>query len=245
MEAMWRGGVCTGVAIVSLLVGGCGVAGSATGADGAAVARPSDGSVSTAPPVTGYGIDSGNDVGPADGAGSVGEDQPGPTFPMTVRRTGGIADYADRVVVQSDGRVTVDTRALTGRRCTLAAAQRAQLLSALTALRITPPLSSDTPTDTPSDGSTGPPAAGSTPPADAREAGDPGPITLSVTDDLARTFDLTDTSLAGVTDLLGSVVTNVTLTLPAGAACTTPGAPTKVPTDAPVPAATTRLTAAG
>ncbi len=231
--------------MVSLLLGGCGVAG-ASEPGASAAGAPLGGDAATSAPAARSGIDVGNDVDPADTAAAVDEDQPGPTFPMTLRRTGGIADFADRVVVSSDGTVTVDTRAMTGRTCTLAvpcahpAARRADRAAGHS------PAPTDAATDVPSDGSTGVAdgdavRAGDAP--DVAGSSDPGedaPITLSVTDDLARTFDLTDTSLAGVTDLLGSVVTNVTLTLPAGARCTTP---TDVP--APAPSVTAGLNAAG
>jgi hypothetical protein len=271
MEGMWRGAVCTGIGIMSLLVGGCGAAGSTTGTDLADAARPPAGSLATSPPAAHSGIDVGAEVDPSGGVG-LADEQRGPAFPMTVRRSGGIADYADRVVVQANGRVTVDTRTVTGRTCTLAPAQRSQLLKALTALRAVAPVASDastgastdTTTDTATDGDAAPSAdtpAGDTTSrtsasgesgepggsGDSGEAGDAGPITLSLTDHLLRTFDLTDSSLAGLTDLLGSVVTNVTLTQPAGATCTTPATSPTVPVPMPVgsPSAATDITAAG
>lgn len=213
MDTMWRASVCAGVAASALLLGGCGVTASMTGIAETARTQPDDGG-STGDLAGGpqSGIDSGNNVERADGGGGVGSgpDEPGPKFPMTLRRTGGIAGFDDRVVIEMSGRVVVDTRVIHGRTCTLASSQRQQLMAALTALRATPVES-------------GLPAGGTAtaPPSDDAES---APITLAVTDDLARTFDLTDSSLGGVSDLIGAVVTDVTLTTPASATCTTPTA---------------------
>ena len=100
---------------------------------------------------------------------------------------------------------------LRGRTCTLSATQRQQLIGALTALRATPVNATDLSTD----------GAVPIPPADDSGDGESEPITLAVTDDLARSFDLTDPSLGGVSDLVGAVVIDVTLTSPASAKCTT------------------------
>ena len=217
MDVMWRASVCAGVAVSALLLGGCGVSVSAIGSAPATQTQPSGdgGSTSDAPAGGGgSGIDAGNDVDRANGDGGVGSgpDEPGPTFPMTLRRTGGIADFDDRVVVQVDGRVVVETRLLRGRTCTLSATQRQQLIGALTALRATPVDATGSSTD----------GAVPIPPADDSGDAESAPITLAVTDDLARTFDLTDPSLGGVSDLVGAVVIDVTLTSPANAKCSTP-----------------------
>jgi hypothetical protein len=212
MDDMWRASVCAGVVVSALLLGGCGVAVPASGSAPATQPQPSGGG-STGDAGSGSGIDAGNDVDRANGEGGVGSgpDEPGPKFPLTLRRTGGIAGFDDHVVVQSNGRLVVETRLVRGRTCTLTATQRQQLVSALTALRATPVQATDPSTD----------AAVPIPPAEDTEEADSEPITLSVTDDLARTFDLTDPSLGGVSDLVGAVVTDVTLTTPASATCTT------------------------
>jgi hypothetical protein len=214
MDSMWRASVCAGVAMSALLLGGCGVTAPAVGAGSPAETQPSAGG-STGVPAGGgnSGIDTGNDIDRAAGDGGVGSgpDQPGPKFPMTLRRTGGIAGFDDRVVVVASGRVIVDTRLVHGRTCTLTKSQRQQLMAALTALRATPVESTGLSTD----------GSAPIPPTDDPES---QPITLSVTDDLARSFDLSDSSLGGVTDLVGAVVTDVTLTTPASASCTTPTA---------------------
>ena len=215
MDVMWRASVCAGVAVSALLLGGCGVSVSTIGSAPATQTEPSidGGSTGDAAGGAGSGIDAGNDIDRVGGAGGAGSspDEPGPTFPMTLRRTGGIADFDDRVVVQADGRVVVETRLVRGRTCTLSATQRQQLISALTALRATPVEATDLATD----------GAVPLPPADDAESTESAPITLSVTDDLARSFDLADPSLGWVSDLVGAVVTDVTLTSPASARCST------------------------
>jgi hypothetical protein len=221
MDTMWRASVCAGVAMGALLLGGCGVTVPEIEADSAAQTQPIDGGSTGEPPGgSGPGIDTGNDIDRANGDGGVGSgpDEPGPKFPMTLRRTGGIAGFEDRVVIQANGGVAVDTRLVRGRTCTLTTAQRQQLMSALTALRATPVTATDLTTD----------GSSQTPPTD--DSAESDPITLSVTDDLARSFDLTDPSLGGVADLIGAVVTDVTLTAPASASCTTPPATAPAPT---------------
>jgi len=218
MDSMLRAGVCTAVAVSALLLGGCGFTASVNGVGSTtqSQALTSDGGSTGEAPGgadggANSGIDAGNDIDRANGDGGVGSgpDEPGPKFPMTLRRTGGIAGFDDRVVVAVSGRVVVDTRLVHGRTCTLTKTQRQQLMDALTALRATP-LESGNPT---------PGGTATLPPSDDAES---EPITLSVTDDLARSFDLTDSSLGGVADLIGAVVTDVTLTTPASATCATP-----------------------
>ena len=158
-------------------------------------------------------------TGGATGDGGVGsgpDAPPGPKFPMTLRRIGGSAAYNDRVVVRANGSVVVETRLLHGRTCTLAATQRQLLLSALTALRVPPVPPPDTSVDAPvpvaPDGQ-----------ADALDdTGESDPISVTASDDLARSFDLDDSSLGWVSDLVSAVVIDVTLTSPASATCTTP-----------------------
>jgi hypothetical protein len=232
MDVMWRASVCAGVAVSALLLGGCG--GSLTGIESAPATQttPSADGGSTGDATGGAGaapgIDAGNDIDRADGDGGTGSpDEPGPTFPMTLRRTGGIADFDDRVVIQVDGQVVVETRLLRGRTCTLSATQRQQLIGALTALRATPVQATDLATD---DAAPLAPADDST--EDSGDA-DSEPIALAVTDDLARSFDLSDPSLGGVSDLVGAVVTDVTLTSPASATCSSTNSDTTSTTTSP------------
>ena len=51
------------------------------------------------------------------------------------------------------------------------------------------------------------------------------PITISVTDHQARRIDLSDPSLGEISGLVGTLVSDVTLSVPATTRCTTPAAP--------------------
>ncbi len=133
----------------------------------------------------------------------------GPVFPLTLRRTGGIADFHDTVVLTGDGVATVDTASIAGRTCRLSAAQRATLLVGLSTLRLTG--SHPAPTTTADRSDPGPPADGEAP---------TDPITVTVTDVHARPVDLTDPSLGQIAALVSALVTDVTLTAPATTTCT-------------------------
>jgi hypothetical protein len=127
-----------------------------------------------------------------------------PEFPLTLRRTGGIAGFDDRVVLEADGRIRVDTRSVRGRVCTLTAPQQRHLVTLLATLRLSP--ATDLPTDDLS-------------PLDA-DLTESDPITISVTDDLARELALSDPSLGEVAGLVGTLVSDVTLSVPATTRCT-------------------------
>ena len=60
----------------------------------------------------------------------------GPVFPLTLRRTGGVAGYDDTVILKADGTVLVTTRSIHGRECQLSGAQQKHLLSLLSTLRL-------------------------------------------------------------------------------------------------------------
>ena len=128
MDDMWRASVCAGVAVGALLLGGCGVAVPADrGRPAARRSRPAAGPPATPRSGSGPDIDAGNDDRPGrtvTAASGSGPDEPGPKFPMTLRRTGGIAAFDDRVVVQANGRLVVETRLVRGRTCSLTPAQR-------------------------------------------------------------------------------------------------------------------------
>jgi hypothetical protein len=133
----------------------------------------------------------------------------GPQFPLTVRRTGGVAGFDDRIVLRADGKLLVDTRSVHGRVCTLGGAQLRQIVGALSTLRLGPWRISATPTDG-APGDQGDPA--SIPASD--------PILISVTDDRSRAVDLTDPSVGEVAGLVATLVADVTLTAPATTRCT-------------------------
>jgi hypothetical protein len=130
--------------------------------------------------------------------GPPGPDSPGPTFPLTLRRTGGIAGYDDTVVVKATGEVLVDTRTIHRRACVLERAHRRQLFALLETLR---------------HGG----GHASTAPVNGSDV-----IRVTLTDAHQHPFDLSDPSLGSVSGMVGALVSDVTLTAPATATCTTP-----------------------
>ena len=195
MDAMGRAGRCVGLAAAALLLTGCGVDVPST-----------EGDFTTPPDLA---ATSGSPGGPATGGAGTGADtvgpEYGPQFPLTLRRTGGVAGFDDRIVLRADGKLLVDTRSVHGRVCTLGGAQLRQVVGALSTLRLGPWSLSATPTDAaPSDPS-------SVPASD--------PIIISVTDDRSRAVDLTDPSVGEVAGLVATLVADVTLTAPATTRC--------------------------
>jgi hypothetical protein len=148
--------------------------------------------------------------GPGDGRSE--SPSSGPEFPLTLRRTGGIAGFDDRIVLEANGRIRVDTPSVRGRVCTLDAPQRRQLVTLLATLRL------GAATDLP-----GRDVAPLEP-----EVTESDPITISVTDEQARELDLSDPSLGEISGLVANLVSDVTLSVPATTACTTPAAHEKV-----------------
>ncbi|AXG15056.1 hypothetical protein DN585_18010 [Intrasporangium calvum] len=142
-----------------------------------------------------------------------------PLFPLTLRRTGGIAGYDDTVVLHADGKVLVDTRSVHGRVCQLTGPEQKHLLSLLNTLRLV-------------DASV--PTAGSTaatvplpPEGDDQTSNDA--ILINITDHKLRPLDLRDPSLGEVAGLVGALVADVTLSSPATTRCTTPTSPVPAP----------------
>ena len=78
---------------------------------------------------------------------------PDPTFPLTVRRTGGAGGFDDTVVLLLNGTVQVDTRSLHRRVCTCATA-RAELFGGLRTITL-PGVPATGAAEQPTDGSTG------------------------------------------------------------------------------------------
>ncbi|GGN07134.1 hypothetical protein GCM10009721_38570 [Terrabacter tumescens] len=214
MDHMGRAGLCVGLAIAALFVGGC-------GSDVSTDSSDSPGAVgATTQSSSGSGGSTRSSTSTQPRIGSGGSDAAppsyGPTFPLTLRRTGGIAGFDDRIVLDLDGRLHVETRSVHGRVCTLAPAQQRRLVSLLATLRLDPS-TTDLPTsDLPGDqGPVGP---------DTPDAPDAvtDPITITVTDDEARPIDLSGPSLGEVSGLVGVLVGDVTLSVPATTRCTTP-----------------------
>ena len=199
MVPMGRAGLVVGMAVAALLLGGC-------GADPYPEDPVTPRATQTTPsPTEVFGIGGDDSVTTATG----------PEFPLTLRRTGGIAGFDDRIVLEASGKVLVETRSVHGRVCTLASAQQRRLVSVLATLRLGP--------------------ASTLQPSDDFTAADPGaapesdPITISVTDDKAREIDLGDPSLGEIASLVGSLVSDVTLSVPAATSCTTPTVPATQP----------------
>ncbi|MDN5796403.1 MAG: hypothetical protein L0H79_11715 [Intrasporangium sp.] len=192
---MVRWGIVASLSAGLFCLGGCGVTTGATGST-PAPGRPVDGWTTAA--------------GSPRAAGAPPIDRPsadptGPTFPLTMRRTGGIAGFHDTVVLRANGTLTVDTDAIHGRTCTLNKTTRTALLVALSTLRLGGSRSGSatstilTPTYTSSN-----------------------PITITVTDVHGRPVDIDDPSLGEIRNEVTALVSDVTLTVPARTRCATP-----------------------
>jgi hypothetical protein len=192
------------MAVAALLTGGCGVV--------ASDADASPGTRAQSPPATSTATHT-----PRFGAGGAGAltSSDSPSFPLVLRRTGGIAGFDDRIVLEASGRLRVETRSVHGRVCTLAGPLQHQLVTLLATLRLGSPAS-----ELPSDDFT---------PLDPAQAPESDPISISVTDDYARAIDLSDPSLGEIAGLVASLVADVTLSAPATTHCTTPTAPVVTP----------------
>lgn len=187
-----------GVAMAALTLGGCATAGADLN-DTTTAATSRSASATTGPR-------GGSAQQPQ---GALPRDARGPIFPLTLRRTGGIAGYDDTVVLEPTGQVLVETRLVHGRVCVLAKPQREQLFSLLSTLR-----------------QTGPTATPTAPiePMEPSEPGESEVIRISLTDARNQLFDLTDPSLGSVSGLVGGLVSDVTLTSPLTVSCKNAGA---------------------
>lgn len=184
MVFMGRGAVLVAVLLAAVSLSGCGAPSLAT-----AIPTPAGGFTTPSPATTAVGATFGDQTADA-----------GPTFPLTVRRTGGIANFHDTVVLRANGTLTVDTDELAGRTCTLAKADIAPLVGALSTLQL---------------GGPGPEAPQ---PADTNS----NPIMLTVTDAHDRPVDLDGPSLGEIRSSLSALVSDVTLIAPTSTKCTTP-----------------------
>ena len=204
MVHMARARVGAGLAVAALLLGGCGAVSPGDQTDPTSSTATSS---TPAPPRVG-------------GGGSDALSAPhGPAFPLTLRRTGGMAGFDDHVVLDLDGRVHVETRTVHGRVCTLGAPQLRQLVALLATVRLGTRLSEDLPSGDAPAGESG--AVSADPVTD--------PITIAVTDHEARRIDLSDPSLGEVSGLVGTLVSDVTLSVPATTRCTTSAKPAVAP----------------
>ena len=217
MVSMGRAGLCVGLAIAALSVGGCGAAVSGE-AGGSGTAGKAGTTSPAAPSTTSARLRVGG------GGSDAREPSYGPAFPLTLRRTGGIAGFDDRILLGLDGRVRVETRSVHGRVCTLGAQQQRQLVLLLATVRLDPSGAGPSVTDLPT---------GDLAPVDPDSPDSvTDPIVISVTDAEARPIDLSDPSLGEVSGLVGNLVNDVTLSVPATTRCTTPSASTTPSTSA-------------
>lgn len=176
-----------GIAVTALVLTACGTA-SAERTTQTTPAPAGSGTSSAAP--RGGGAAGPKGVQPPDSRG--------PTFPLTLRRTGGIAGFDDTVVLEASGEVLVDTRTVHGRVCVLPKPRREQLYGVLETLRHGGEVA-------PEGASTG--------------AGESDVIRVTLTDAHHHPFDLTDPSLGSVSDQVGALISDVTLTSPATVTC--------------------------
>jgi hypothetical protein len=190
MVGMRRGAVLVVALLAAVCLSGCGAPSLAT----ATAPTPAGGFTSTTP------ADTSTETAATDPTTG----PMGPTFPLTVRRTGGIANFHDTILLRANGTLTVDSDGLAGRTCTLDKADRTSLLGALSTLQPAAP-SADTPhvSDTNSN-----------------------PILLTVTDAHDLRFDISDPSVGEIRSSLSALVSDVTLLEPTSTTCTTPTATT-------------------
>lgn len=190
---MQHRGLVAGLSVAMLALGGCGatvpVAGASSGPGASADSTTQD------PPTAA--------AGGAPSLERLAAPPTGPTFPLTVRRTGGIADFHDTIVIRANGTLKVDTKDVHDRTCTLDKATRNSLLVALSTLQLGAPASPTTPVPEPSDTSS-------------------DPIMITVTDVHSRPVDIGDPSLGEIRSRLTALVGDVTLTVPAVTRCTNP-----------------------
>lgn len=226
MGAMGRPGMVAALAAGALALAGCG---STVPIEADPVPTTTPGPASSGATSDGAASADGLSSGPRDGPPTTSGPLPEPTFPVTVRRTGGAGDFDDTVVLLASGTVQVDTRSVHGRTCTLPAAVRSELFTGLRTIILptsgragtagTEEQSGTTAgTEAPSDGFVGDPGKDS--PDTSGDAADR--ILISVIDVHDRRVDLTDPSLGELSGLVDALVQDVTLSSPVHAACTSP-----------------------
>lgn len=215
---MGRSGLGAGLAIAALAISGCGSASTPNATTSGHIAASTSGPASSTAPsrVDGGGPQS------VDSPGDGSEAPPSPVFPLTISRTGGIAAFRDTITLRADGRLTVETRSVHARTCTLDRQRQRVLVAALGTLHLGGTGATGVP-DPAADGSediggTG----GASSPSGAE--GDSSQIVVSVVDAHGRSVDLGEPSLASVLTMVTSLVSDVTLSQPS-TQCTTAAAP--------------------
>lgn len=192
MGRMGGRGFAAALCVAVLGLGGCTVASIAP----ASTVPDGPLGVATTMPETGTG------TGGAPGPDQSTVDVTGPTFPLTLRRTGGIAGFHDTVVINADGTLSVETDTIHGRTCSLDKGRRNGLLVALSTLRL------------------GAPAVTPTQPGATDASSDP--IMITVTDVHHHLVDLEDPSLGEIRSTVTALVADVTLNVPTATRCQTP-----------------------
>lgn len=136
----------------------------------------------------------------------------GPVFPLTITRTGGVADYHDTLTLTSDGSVHVAITAADTRDCTLNEAQH-HVLSLLAISATRQPEAGEL------SAQGNPKHAGGQLQSVTDSGPENAPLTLTVTDHRGRVLDLDDTASGTTQDDLGQLVTDVTLSHPVATVC--------------------------
>ncbi|MDN5767274.1 MAG: hypothetical protein L0H96_11625 [Humibacillus sp.] len=211
---MGRSGLGAGLAIAALAISGCGSASTPNATTSGHVTAPTSGPTSSTATsrVDGGGPQSVDS--PDDGSLS----PPSPAFPLTISRTGGIAAFNDTITLRADGRLSVETRSLHARTCTLDRQRQLDLVAALGTLHLggtgatgVPDPAADGSEDISGTGGTGSPSGA---------GGDTSQIVIAVVDARGRSVDLGEPSLASVLTMVTSLVSDVTLSQPS-TQCTT------------------------
>lgn len=215
---MGRLGLGSGLAIAALTISGCGSVANPGGTPAVTASTP--GLASSAAPGRAHGGGPQSVESPGGGSQPA---PPSPVFPLTISRTGGIAEFNDTITLRSDGRVNVETRSVHDRTCTLDRQRQRDLIAALGTLHLGD--AADTPVPDPAavgSGSTagtdgiggandtnGADSTGGTP-----AGSDTSQIRISVIDARGRSVDLGEPSLASVLTMVTTLVSDVTLSQP-------------------------------
>jgi hypothetical protein len=116
MTSMTRAIRTLGIPATVLVLAACGSS-EVGGGTGPASSTPVSSESTQSGPATGLPRPTAPATSPTYGQGPHGPDASRVPFPMTVSRTGGIAGFRDRVVLQADGTATVTRRASSPQRC--------------------------------------------------------------------------------------------------------------------------------
>lgn len=209
---MGRLGLGSGLAIVALTISGCGSVPTLDASPSITASAPQV-TTSTAPSRA-HGGGPQSVESPDDGSQ---HPPPSPVFPLTISRTGGIAEFNDSIILRADGRVNVETRSVHDRTCTLDRQRQRDLIAALGTLHLgeaaaTPvpdPAADGSGSTAGSNGTDGTGSTGGTP-----AGSDTSQILISVIDAHGRSVDLGEPSLASVLTMVTTLVSDVTLSQP-------------------------------